>query len=126
MSNTNRWPKEYRYLALISVIVISLGIFWYFREVVNPLIVAAIFAYLLHPAVVFLSSKTRLTHSISVLVIYITSLLILATSLGLLTPVLVNQIRVIELDLVSLFSYYETFLSTPINFFGWNLYPSQF
>jgi predicted PurR-regulated permease PerM len=126
MSKYNHWPKEFRYLALVCVIIGIIGIFWYFRGVINPLIVAAIFAYILHPAVIILSTRTRLSFSISVVVVYVISLLLLATGVALLTPVLVNQVQAIELDLESLLVYYETFISTPIEFFRWHIYPEQF
>ncbi|KPL07846.1 hypothetical protein AMJ86_02640 [bacterium SM23_57] len=126
MSEYKHWSKESRYLALVSVIIGIIGIFWYFKGVINPLIVAAIFAYILHPAVIILSTRTRLSYSISVVVVYVVSLLFLATGMALLTPVLVNQVRAIELDLESLLVYYETFISTPIEFFRWHIYPEQF
>jgi predicted PurR-regulated permease PerM len=126
MSEIYRWSKESRYLALVGVILGLIGVVWYFRGVINPLVVAAIFAYLLHPAVDFLANRTRMSYSLSVVVVYVISLLLVAAGLALLTPVLVNQVQAIELDLESLLVYYETFLSTPIAILGWHIYPGQF
>lgn len=126
MSEINRWSKESRYLALVGVILGLIGVVWYFRGVINPLMVAAIVAYLLHPAVDFLANRTRMSYSLSVVVVYVISLLLVAAGLALLTPVLVNQVQAIELDLESLLVYYETFLSTPIVILGWHIHPEQF
>jgi len=126
MSNTKIWPKEARYLALIVLFAGLIFIIWYFHAILSPLIIAAIFAYILHPVVDFLASRTRLSYTISVLIIYSISIILLITIVGLITPVFVNQIRDIELDLESVLSYYEDLIVTPINFFRWTVYPGQF
>jgi predicted PurR-regulated permease PerM len=126
MSNLQHWSKETRYLALIGVILSLIGVVWYFREIINPLVIAAIFAYVLHPAVDFLASRTRLSHAAAVVVVYVTSLLLLVTIFAVLTPVLVNQIRAIEVDLEGLLNYYNNFISTPIYIGGWVISPGQF
>ncbi len=126
MSEYNSWAKETRYLTLVAVILAVIGIVWYFRGVITPLMISAIFAYILHPAASFLGARTRLSYSASVVVVYMLSLLILVAGLALLTPILVNQVRAIELDLESLLNYYENFLTTPIDLFNWHIYPEQF
>ena len=126
MRNTKIWPKEARYLALIALIAGLIFIIWYFHAILSPLIIAAIFAYLLHPAVDFLASRTRLSYTISVLIIYSISIILLVTIVALITPVFVNQIRDIELDLESVLSYYEDLIVTPIYFFRWTVFPGQF
>ena len=126
MSDTKIWPKEARYLALIALFAGCIFILWYFHGILSPLIIAAIFAYVLHPAVDFLASRTRLSYTLSVLMVYIISILLLITIIGLITPVLINQVRAIELDLESVLSYYEDLMVTPANFFRRTVFPGQF
>ncbi len=126
MSITKTWPKEARYLALIILFAGCIFILWYFHGILSPLIIAAIIAYILHPAVDFLASRTRLSYTLSVLIVYIISILLLITIIGLITPVLVNQVQAIELDLESVLSYYEDLKVTPINFFRRTVFPGQF
>jgi predicted PurR-regulated permease PerM len=126
MNNPQHWSKETRNLALIGIILSLIGVAWYFREIINPLIIAAIFAYVLHPGVDFLASRTRLSHTAAVLVVYVTSLLLLVTVFAVLTPVLVNQIRAIEVDLEGLLAYYNNFITTPVYIGGWVILPGQF
>jgi predicted PurR-regulated permease PerM len=126
MSESNRWSKESRYLALVGLILGVIGVVWYFRALINPLMIAAIIAYLLHPAVDFIANRTRMSYRLSVAVVYVICLLLLGTGFGLLTPVMINQVQAIEFDLESLLEYYATFSSTPIDILGWHILPVQF
>ncbi len=126
MEKIRNWSKEARYLALVGVILVLIGLVWYFRGIITPLIIAAIFAYVLHPAVEFLDSRTRLSTPAAVVIVYFTSLLLLLALLSLLAPLLVNQIRAIELDLESLATLYTQFISTPYIILGTTIQPGQF
>ena len=126
MAESRNWSIETRYLALIFSIAVLIGILWYFRGIINPLVVAAIIAYLLHPAVHFLSSRTRLSHALSVIIVYTFSFLLIGAVLALLMPVLVKQVQIIEVDVESLLLSYEEFISTPLVLFRWTIFPNQF
>ncbi len=126
MNEIPHWSKETRYLALIAGFAVLIGILWYFHGIINPLVIAAIIAYLLHPAVNFLATRTRLSHGLSVFIIYLFTIILVGASLALLTPVLIRQIQVIEFDLESLLRYYEEFISTPFVLFRWTFSPGQF
>jgi len=125
MTEHQNWSKEVRYLALVGIVLLIIGLGWYFRGIINPVIVAAIFAYVLHPAVDFLSSRTRLSYHLSVILVYAGSFLLLASMLALLTPVLINQIQAIELDLEGLVIYYDQLTTTPISIWGSTFLPGQ-
>lgn len=126
MDEVRTWSKEARYLALVAVLMGLVGVLWYFSGIVTPLIIAAIFAYLLHPAVEFLNSRTRLSASLAVVIVYVTSLLLLVALLALTMPLLVNQVRAIELDLESLANLYAQFAATPYVILGTTVLPGQF
>ena len=126
MDKNQNWPKETRYLAFIGLLISLIGIVWYFRGIINPLIVAAIFAYVLHPIVDYLATRTRMSYTLSVFLVYLFSILLFGGILATLTPVLVNQIRVIEVDLESLLVNYEELTTTPVTIFGATIFPGQF
>jgi predicted PurR-regulated permease PerM len=126
MDKARTWSKEARYLALVGILLGLVGMVWFFWGIITPLILAAIFAYILHPAVEFLDSRTRLKTPIAVVVVYVTSLLLLVALLALTMPLLVNQIRAIELDLESLADLYAQFITTPYSILGTTILPEQF
>ena len=126
MDKVRTWSKEARYLAFVGVLLGLIGVVWYFWGIITPLIIAAIFAYVLHPAVEFLVSRTRLSTPLAVVIVYVTSLLLFVALLALMMPLLVNQIRAIELDLESLVTIYTQFATTPFTIFGTTVLPGQF
>ena len=126
MGEVQAWPKEARYLAFVGLLLGLLGVVWFFWGIITPLIVAAIFAYVLHPAVEFLDSRTKLSTPLAVIIVYVLSLLLLLALLALTMPLLVNQVRAIELDLESLTNLYAQFSSTPYIVLGTTIVPGQF
>ncbi len=126
MNTTPQWSKEARIIAVVGMILAFLTLAWYFQGILNALVTAAIFAYILHPVVDFLKSRTSLSHAWAVNVVYISSLLLVAALIAWLTPVLVNQIQAIELDIESLQSYYQSYLATPITLNGHTILPGEF
>ena len=126
MNTTPQWSKEARIFAVGGMILAFLALAWYFQGILNALVTAAIFAYILHPVVDFLKSRTSLSHAWAVNLIYIISLLLVAALIAWLTPVLINQFRVIELDIESLQWYYQSFLTTPVTLSGHTILPGAF
>jgi predicted PurR-regulated permease PerM len=126
MAEVKTWSKEARYLALVGLMLGFIAVVWYFQGIITPLIVAAIFAYVLHPAVEYLDTRTKLSTPLAVIIVYVTSLLLLLALVALTTPLLVNQLRAIELDLESLVALYDQFISTPYIVLGTTILPGQF
>jgi predicted PurR-regulated permease PerM len=75
---------------------------WRFSVVLAPLIVAVIFAYLLNPIVNYLTDRTPLKRGLAAALVYIIFLIILISIPSLLTPLLVAQIRLLDLDVQDL------------------------
>ncbi len=120
------WSPAVRYLTLILTGLVCVGFFWYFRELLGPIIIAALFAYTIHPVVLYLSKKTRLPHKASVIIVYVFSILTISAIPAILTPVFIHQIELLEIDSVQLITEYQKFVSTPILFRKWSFYPRQF
>ncbi|MCL5676247.1 MAG: AI-2E family transporter [Patescibacteria group bacterium] len=72
----------------ITIIVVSLLVIIFLisvRSILTPFILAAVFAYILNPAVLFLKDKTHLPRRVSVVIIYtivVAILIVLAANLG--------------------------------------------
>jgi predicted PurR-regulated permease PerM len=88
--------------------------------------IAALLAYVLNPAVTYLSKRTKISHRGSVIIVYALSLLILAAIPASLTPVLLSQVRLLEIDLQNLFDVYQQFLTRPFVFMNFTFSPGQF
>ncbi len=126
MNQQGKWNKEARYFGLIVLILLVIGVIWYFRAVINPLVIAAILAYVSYPLVRFLSTRTRLSHGASVVIVYILTILIIAAAPAIVTPIVVGQVRLFTVNTASLTAHYAELRNTPIHFLEWIFYPREF
>lgn len=76
MNQDNQWSLPVRYLVFGLVALLFVVMLWFIRSVLEPLIIAAFIAYLINPAVNFLVSRTRLSRSGSVNLVYIITLVL--------------------------------------------------
>ena len=126
MNQIKAWSKESRYLAFGGLIVILVVLIWYFRAVINPVAIAALFAYVLHPVVRFLSKRTRLSYRAAVVIVYVISLILLASAPAIIVPTAVSQIRLLSQNIESLVTHYEDLLDTSVTFMNWTFAWGQF
>ncbi len=97
-----KWsPETKRYVFAASIIMLLLAI-WVFGVVLAPLVVAVIMAYLLSPLVNWLQRRTPLNRKLAAAVVYIAFLVILTSIPVLLSPLVVQQITELDIDLGTL------------------------
>jgi predicted PurR-regulated permease PerM len=97
------WSRELRYLILILGLVLLWFLFAYIQPFMGPLVIGALFAYLLNPAVWLLESRTPIGRTAAVVMVFLTGLIIVFALLPLVaSPFLVRQVQVLsgELDLI--------------------------
>jgi predicted PurR-regulated permease PerM len=64
--NNFHWSPSFRYLVFgVVFLFLAVGL-WYIRSILEPLVIAAFIAYLIHPAVNLLTRRTRLSRTASV------------------------------------------------------------
>ena len=126
MSHSKVWSKEARYLAFGGLIVILVGLVWYFRAVINPVAIAALLAYVLYPVVRFLTKRTRLSRRAAVVIVYVVSLILLASTPAIIVPTAVSQIRLLSQNIESLLTHYGELLDTTVTFMNWSFSWGQF
>ncbi|HBX68766.1 MAG TPA: hypothetical protein DEH25_05130 [Chloroflexi bacterium] len=126
MDTKKVWNKEVRIITFLGVLLMFLAILWFFRGAINPLVIAALFAYVMSPMVDFLLKHTPFSRTSAVLIVYFVALLILLAIPAVVVPVVVNQVQTINLDLVAMVQNYESFVTRPITLLQWSVYPNQF
>ena len=105
------WSVPTRYLILSIVILLLAALIYYARAIIGPLVIAALVAYVLNPAVTLVMRHTRLKRrTLAVPLIYVVFWLTLAAIPAMLTPTIIAQISGISDDLVGLQGTLERFL----------------
>lgn len=119
------WSKTTRYLALVLVIIFLVAMAVAARQLIGPLAVSALLAWLLNPAVAFFSNHTKLKRHWSVLIVYLVSLAIIIALAIILALVAPSQIQSIATELqdayLVVFEQIETQYAKPIYLFGFEL-----
>ena len=108
-------------LSLCSGIHISCGagrIPFYAREAIRNLVIAAFVAYLINPAVDYLSTHTRMTRTAAVNLVYFSALILLVGLPATLAPIFYDEAQIVIQDLLNLSNQLSNTLSQPVRIFG--------
>jgi predicted PurR-regulated permease PerM len=114
MNKDNQWSFPLRYLVFGLVSLLLVVALWYVRSVLEPLIIAAFIAYLINPAVDFLTRRTRLLRPGAVNLVYIVTLLVLVGTPATLTSLLFDEFTQMIKDVLNQFDYLTALLKRPL------------
>lgn len=80
--------------SIVSVVGLALAalIFWRFQDLLRPIVVAAILAYLVNPPVVWLMRQANMSRGVAVVLVYLMLLVVLLVALGVLGFVAFDQL----------------------------------
>ena len=111
---------------ILVIVVILLGAVW-LAVVISPLlealVISALLAYLLDPAVRLLMRRARLNRSLAAVFVYVLFLLILASIPAALGAVTVGQFHRLETEFVTAIDALKRWLFRPVTFLGYQLRP---
>jgi predicted PurR-regulated permease PerM len=113
MSTDDRWSLPLRYLVFALVVLLLALILWYARRIFEPLIIAAFVAYIIHPAVNFLTSHTRLTRKSAVNLVFIITLLLVIGTPASLTSLVFDESSQVVTDILHIYNQLIVWLQQP-------------
>ncbi|MBN1993305.1 MAG: AI-2E family transporter [Anaerolineae bacterium] len=99
MSATPKWTPATKWVILIICLILIGAAVWRFSIVLAPLVVAVIIGYILNPVVNWLTARTPLKRGLAAAIVYLIFLFILALIPTIGTPVMVAQIRALNVDM---------------------------
>jgi putative permease len=109
----HQWSVSLRYLAFGFVFILLAVGLWYIRSILEPLIIAAFIAYLIHPAVNFLTRRTRLSRPAAVNLVYFITLAVLIGTPSTLTPIFFDEFKQVITDVLDIFNQLIVWLMKP-------------
>jgi len=110
MKQQNQWSMPVRYLAFgVFFVLLAVGL-WYIRSILQPLIIAAFIAYLIHPAVNYLTRRTRWTRKGAVNLVYFITLALLIGMPSTLTSLFFDEFKQVATDVSNIFNKLITWL----------------
>ena len=87
-----RWGVAAKSIVVIFGLLLIALVVWRFQELIRPIVVAAMIAYLLNPSVNWLMRRAGLGRGAAVVIIYITMLVVVIAGLGVVGLVAVDQL----------------------------------
>lgn len=113
-----KWSTPFRYTVALILFFAFIALLFYAHEAVKALIIAAFVAYLISPAVGYLTTRTRLSRTVSVNIVYFSALVFLVGVPATLTPIFFDEIKIVAQDLLDLSREVSQTLSDPVEFGG--------
>ncbi|MGB8982053.1 MAG: AI-2E family transporter [Anaerolineales bacterium] len=118
MMSKENWSVPFRYVVGIFSLVLFIALLIYAHEAVTNLAIAAFVAYLINPAVVYLTTRTRMERVAAVNLVYFSAVILLIGLPATLLPIFYDEAQFIIRDLLDLSNQLRHTLSTPIRFGG--------
>jgi predicted PurR-regulated permease PerM len=112
------WSLPFRYVVGIVCLSLLIALLIYARDAVTNLAIAAFVAYLINPAVVYLTTRTRMDRVAAVNLVYFSAVILLIGLPVTLLPAFYDELQIILRDLLNLSDQLRGTLSTPIRFGG--------
>ncbi|OQY17692.1 MAG: hypothetical protein DRJ03_15225 [Chloroflexi bacterium] len=112
------WSATTKIVVIIFGVVILGAIVLRFQDVIAPLVVACLIAYVLAPVVNFVNAHTRISRGLVTAAIYLLAFGLLTLAASLLTPLLVRQTLSIQFDFQQISNTVGEFLSQPLQIGG--------
>jgi len=118
---TKEWSISFRYWVLSVLIIFFAGLLWFVRDLISPLIIGALIAFVLDPSIGFLTRHTKLSRSWAATIVLFAGLGGLIALSTLMTPRLISEIQILFIDLQSIISQTQETLSRPVTILEWEL-----
>ena len=117
------WSPIIRILVIVIILVGAIWLAVVASPLLEALVISALLAYLLDPAVRLLMRRARLNRSLAAVFVYVLFLLVLASIPAALGAVTVGQFHRLETEFVTAIDALKRWLFRPVTFLGYQLRP---
>jgi predicted PurR-regulated permease PerM len=119
------WSTFTRAVVVSIGILICSWLLYLIWPIIDPLIIAALLAYVLNPLVRLLQRRARLARKWAAAIVYFSGLVLMITIPGALTPLAITQVRGLVGRLTHIEAQIEATLAEPLVFAGQSLHLGQ-
>jgi len=106
-----KWSTQTR-IFVISILLIGIVAFLvYIRELLRPIVIAALVAFMLYPITSFIEKRTPLSHKTSGIIVFFLLLSLLMVIPAVVTPVVIGEVDALGLQLTKIIDGIDEFVS---------------
>ncbi len=117
---SRRWSSSTKRLVLTGVVIALILTLYRFRAIIAPTVIAIILAYILNPLVKFIQARTRLSRAWAVSILYLVLIVLLSLVPAIFVPIIVQEVREIDVDLRQVAGNIRHFFARPIVLFNYS------
>ncbi len=117
---SKRWSDSTKRLVITGVVIALIFSLYRFRTIIAPTAIAVILAYILNPLVRFIQARTRLSRAWAVTILYLILIVLLSLVPAIFVPILVQEIREINVDVRQVVMAYRRFFDRPVVLFNYS------
>ncbi len=114
----DQWSLPFRYIVGITSFILLIALLIYAREAVANLAIAAFVAYLINPAVVYLTTRTRMQRATAVNLVFFSAIILFIGVPAMLFPIFYDEAQTIIQDILALSDQFRQSLADPIRIGG--------
>lgn len=111
-SSSPPWTTATKAIVAVSALALVVAVIWYFRSLIQPLVLALLLAYLLHPLISLISHRLGLPRGTTVLAVYGTLIVAVVVTLSFVGITTFNQVVTITSNLPDWFDQAVDLIST--------------
>jgi len=115
----NKWSQPFRNWILSVLTILLAAVIWFARDLINPLVIGALLAFVLNPAIGWVTHRTRMSRSWAATIVLFTGLGGVVTFSALMAPRLIAEIQILFIDLQDILSQIQGTLSQPVIILDW-------
>lgn len=114
MKKDTQWSVTFRYMVGLIYFAAFVAFLFYAHHAIRNLVIAAFVAYLINPAVVYLTEQTKITRRAAVNLVYFSSLILLVGVPATLAPIFYDEVQVVIQDLLDISNQLSATLMEPV------------
>jgi predicted PurR-regulated permease PerM len=115
------WSTTVKVVVIVFGLIILGAILLRFQEIIAPLVIAGLIAYVIAPAVNFVNERLRIPRGVVTAAIYLLFFAAIGVAISWLTPLLVRQAMSLQLDFQLIGSSVEDFIARPLVIGGFSI-----
>lgn len=119
-----QWNVPTKYIVLTMVIAAVITVIAFARPLIGPLVISGLLAFVLAPLVDKLAAYRRIKRDTAVIIVYLIFIALLIAVPSIVAPLAVNQVLSLSVDLLTIETQVEEFLSQPVNIGEFVVIPS--
>jgi predicted PurR-regulated permease PerM/phosphoglycolate phosphatase-like HAD superfamily hydrolase len=117
---STEWSRTTKRLVVVGLVIILLLLLYVFRDLLPPVAIALVLAYLLKPLADQLEQRTKLPRSLATILVFLALLLLISIVPVWVVPFAVDWFTLLNLDIQQLSDDLISFLSQPVFFLGYS------